>query len=118
MKIYYSLPDKVDQVEAVSEDVMDFLKENLQGVAARTAVELIQMLPGISKKYSIAFLESMKFKIMWSLRSIEQEIIEEGGMIVIDRDVNVSTNNFSPMLTSKIRSLIDEGFQQYPYPDN
>lgn len=50
-------------------------------------------------------LEKWKYKTMWNLRSIEKEINEEGGIIIVATS-GVKTRSFSPELTAKIIELV------------
>lgn len=50
-------------------------------------------------------MEKWKYKTMWALRSIEAEINEEGGMIILTIK-GMHTKQFSRELTDKIAELI------------
>ncbi len=48
----------------------------------------------------------LKYKIMWQLRSLEREIADEGGIIIIKPNGSIETKNFTPELTENIRDLL------------
>jgi len=52
--------------------------------------------------------EVWKYKTMWILRSIENEITEEGGMIVSRPDGEIDVIGFSEHTASKIWKLLYE----------
>lgn len=45
-----------------------------------------------------------KYRVMWELRNLEDQIEEEGGMIIIE-DSRWYAKNFSPELTEKIMEI-------------
>lgn len=49
-----------------------------------------------------------KYKTMWQLRTLEKEINEQGGMIIIKRNGEIQTKNFTADLTERINELIME----------
>jgi hypothetical protein len=51
-------------------------------------------------------MEKFKYKTMWCLRSLENEIDAEGGIIIIKEDGKIHTKNFTPGLSSKIKALL------------
>lgn len=51
-------------------------------------------------------MEKNKYKIMWQLRSLENQINEEGGMIIITEKGRIHTKNFTPDLTDRILELL------------
>ncbi len=51
-------------------------------------------------------MEKFKYKTMWCLRSLENEIDGEGGMIIIKENGKIHTKNFTPELTEKIKALL------------
>lgn len=53
------------------------------------------------------FMEKTKYKILWALRSIEDDINYEGGMIVINEKGQIETKGFTQETTDKIRALIE-----------
>ncbi len=61
------------------------------------------------QKFQIYFkewiLEKWKYKVIWVLRSLENEINEEGRIIIVDGE-GVKTRQFTTELTEKIIDLI------------
>ena len=51
-------------------------------------------------------LEKEKYRTMWVLRSLEIEITESGGMIIIQQDGRIQTKDFNRELTEKIHAQI------------
>jgi hypothetical protein len=49
----------------------------------------------------------LKYKTMWCLRSLENEINQEKGMIII-RNGTIEYIDFSPQLTFKMKELMAE----------
>jgi len=61
--------------------------------------------------------EKLRFEMMWTLRSLEKEIDNEGGQIIITYDKGVKTKGFTQELTDKIADTIKAaGFPSLLYP--
>lgn len=43
-----------------------------------------------------------KYRIMWELRGLEEDITKEGGQLIFTEDDEVWTNGFSPELDARI----------------
>lgn len=82
MKVYYRLDEKEK--------------------ADNSEPEEISNIRDISRQLILA---KFKYKTMWDLRSIENEINEAGGIIIITEN-GIETKNFTQELTDKITELI------------
>ena len=51
-------------------------------------------------------MEKEKYKVMWQLRSLENEINQEGGLIIITEKGKIHTKDFTSELTEKIHQLL------------
>ncbi len=51
-------------------------------------------------------LEKIKFQIMWELRKLEDDIVSEGGVIIINQNGQIETKNFTPGLTERITEIL------------
>ena len=51
-------------------------------------------------------LTKWKYKIMWHLRSVENEINDEGGIIIVDLSGKIEIKQFTEELTEKIHELL------------
>jgi hypothetical protein len=61
----------------------------------------------LSDKYMYNMLMKWRYKVMWYLRSIEKEIDEEGGIIIVDADKSgFHTKGFTVGLTERIKELL------------
>jgi len=61
-------------------------------------------------------LEKFKYQTMWALRSIEDEMNKEGGMVIISKD-GYETRGFSEYLENKIIMLINSNLKNlFPCP--
>ncbi|HEY8687623.1 MAG TPA: hypothetical protein VIM07_00195 [Chitinophagaceae bacterium] len=89
MKVYYRLKED-QQLKGGANDYEKGVGEVFSNIADATQ-QLI--------------FEKFKYKIMWDLRSIENEINEEGGIIIITTK-GVETKNFTQYLSDKIIDLL------------
>jgi hypothetical protein len=80
VKVYYQLPDDEE------------FEESVQSITDIT----LRLL-----------LEKLKYKTMWCLRSLENEINQGKGMIII-RNGTIEYIDFSPQLTFKMKELMAE----------
>ena len=60
----------------------------------------------IAQELIITKFVKFKFQSMWALRSIENDIKEEGGILIINEKFQIETKQFSEDLTRKIKTLI------------
>lgn len=58
------------------------------------------------QKFLNAKMESFRWKLMWQLRTVEEDMRIENGSIIIRKDGEIEVNGFSDSLTSKIKSLL------------
>lgn len=63
-------------------------------------------LAGLAKFAMEKHMEREKYRVMWQLRSLEQEINESEGMIIITQGGRIHTKNFTRELTDKILLLL------------
>jgi len=63
-------------------------------------------LSKIAQELIITKFIKFKFQSMWALRSIENDIKEEGGILIINEKFQIETKEFSSDLTRKIQTLI------------
>ncbi|MDE3248673.1 MAG: hypothetical protein KGO82_08445 [Bacteroidota bacterium] len=97
----------------------DMIEDGLKSATAKLPVEMPQEIKKnidlVSTLASSQYRRSMelhqenaKLRLMWNMRSIENEIEQEDGNFVINSNGSVSINGFSPQLTNKINDLIDK----------
>jgi hypothetical protein len=65
-------------------------------------------LDNLIQKYIDKNMELIKYKLMWSLRSIEKEYNESGGHIVIKKDGDLEFNGFPAEMESLIRQTLSD----------
>ena len=108
MKIYYKIPDSVSDIEIEIEKRFKKLPDDYkeQGEIIK---KLVSML--FNEKIHL-FFETIKYKIKWAVRSLEQEIESEDGMIVINDNGGADVEGFSDTLTDKITDAISNNFER------
>ena len=102
MKIYYEPPDQIPEIEAA----IDKLNENLPPELEAILKPSNEMIRELYSEKLIQFFELAKYKVMWALRFIEQDIDNEDGHLMIKRDGGMEMIDFSPELSNKIREQI------------
>ncbi|NML41647.1 hypothetical protein HHL17_30965 [Chitinophaga sp. G-6-1-13] len=55
--------------------------------------------------------ELIKYRVMWGLRKLEDEIEEEGGQIIVHMNGRIHTKSFTPELTEKIKVALKTVFE-------
>lgn len=60
----------------------------------------------IAERQFVLMMEKTKYRVMWALRSIEDLINDEGGMIIINEHGQIETKEFSEETTEKIAELL------------
>lgn len=55
--------------------------------------------------FTMLILQKMKYRLMWELRHLEEEINGEDGMIIVSLP-GIQTKDFSEEVTDKIRSVM------------
>jgi len=106
MKVYYRIDESFipPEIDESYQYLLEYIPENLKD-EIRKQLELNReiQLQLIESRY-----EKIKFEIMWKLRSLEDEIKEDKGMIIIDKNYEINITNFSPSLSRLIEDLIRE----------
>jgi hypothetical protein len=69
---------------------------------------ILQNILTLQEKYLEVVQQKLQLQIMWALRSIEKEIDEEGGMILLTTEGEIELKEFSPELSEKISQCIKE----------
>jgi hypothetical protein len=59
---------------------------SIEGVEYTSDSQLARAVSGLLDRIHIALAQKLRYQIMWSLRSLEKEIEEAGGAIIIDWD--------------------------------
>jgi hypothetical protein len=102
MKIVYEVADfTFDNEEAAERVIKSTSPECVERVK-----EVLELYLKVQNLYVVQYYENIKFKVMWHLRSLEKEIVAEGGMIKLDKHAGIIAINFSPALTDKIEELL------------
>ncbi len=83
MKIYYEFPDFIADLE---DSVFSHLR-SLNGLIPEQATDiLIHLLTETSRDKYVNYYEMLKYKLMWDLRHIEEEIESESGYFKIEKE--------------------------------
>lgn len=61
----------------------------------------------IMEKYLNTFLELQKYKVMWRLRSIEEVLNKEDGVIRLTNEGDIKADGFSAETTALIYQLLN-----------
>lgn len=69
---------------------------------------ILQNVLSLQEKYLEVVQQNLQYRIMWALRSLEQEITEAGGIIILGTDGQLTLKEFSPELAEKIETCIKE----------
>lgn len=108
MKIYYTIPDNVSNIESkVDMAFKDAPEEYKQPIAS-----IKTLINTIYNEMIFWQFETIKYKMKWAVRSIEEEIESEDGMIIINDKGGADVKGFSPLLRDKITNTIDEKFER------
>jgi hypothetical protein len=59
----------------------------------------------VADMVSLHILQKFKYRVMWELRELDNEITEEGGIIIVTIK-GFETKDFTPELTERIKSII------------
>jgi hypothetical protein len=107
MKIYVQPADESSDIE---DEIEIFRKgaESLAKPVKELLTRMIKLTSAIKNNYISSASELLKYKYMWALRSVEKEIDEEGGMIIIKLDGKNEIRDFSAELKTKINDLLLE----------
>lgn len=60
----------------------------------------------------VEVMEKNKYRIMWALRSIENDINYEGGIIIINEKGQIETKQFTQETTGRIRELLNAEYSR------
>lgn len=104
MKVYYKIRDSGNDITDV---MLASIADAFPAEIKDPLNEFFKNHQNMKEKYIIEKFEKVKYKVMWALRSIEKEINDEGGMIVITWDFKIELKDFSEPLSEQILRLID-----------
>lgn len=108
MKIYTDVEDIIDPLE----DTVNKMIEGIQpGHPFEATVPILKKFIQTLKEVNVLRLENAKHRLMWALRKLENEIDEEGGMLIINSDGKLEMKHFSPSLTERIKKDVQEHFK-------
>src|ERR1035437_3833848 len=101
MKVYYDLPEEAVEAE-------DIFLENYLADYENYLADLwtSKNTVKIYNKLTEIMCVKQKYQIMWGLRSIENEINEEGGRVIITKEGRIKIQGFTKELKTKIYSLL------------
>ncbi len=68
--------------------------------------EKYPMLKGLSDFGMRETMLKHKYRTMWQLRSLEKEINESNGMIIVHQNGRIDAKNFTPELMDKIMEIL------------
>jgi hypothetical protein len=108
MKIYYEPPDQITEVD----EVLESLSERIPEEVSHLFVPMANFTRKIYTDKTIQSFELLKYKVMWALRFIEQDIDNEEGHLLIKNDGGMELIDFSPELTQKIREQMNIHFKK------
>lgn len=63
--------------------------------------ELDRLMDTVNRNFFMMY----KYRLMWNLRHLENQINSEGGIIVFDQELNVTAKGFTPELTQQIEAI-------------
>lgn len=104
MKVYYDMFD-----DEISED---FIEQNLSSYEGDEKVKMrkiYQILAQTQNELKFKLYIKIKYQLMWALRSIEKEIKDEVGSIIINKKMQIETKGFTEELTDQIKYLLSKG---------
>lgn len=108
MKIYYKIPDSIGDIEGDIDRIMKNLPTELSHVIKHTK----KVTSDLFNDKLHWYFETIKYKIKWAVRHIEDEIEKEDGIIMINDKGGVDLENLSPELMEKIEKEIELRFEQ------
>lgn len=99
MKIYIE-PPEID---------INPIQERLNELPAEHELRpILQNVISLQQRYLEVVQQNLQYKIMWALRSLEEEINEAGGMIILGTDGTLTLKEFLPELSERIEQCIKE----------
>ena len=69
---------------------------------------ILQNVISLQQRYLEVVQQNLQYKIMWALRSLEHEIDEAGGMIILGTDGQLTLKEFTQDLAERIEQCIKE----------
>lgn len=69
---------------------------------------ILQNVISLQQRYLEVAQQNLQYRIMWALRSMEAEIEEAGGMIILGADGTLTLKEFSPDIAERIEQCIKE----------
>jgi hypothetical protein len=69
---------------------------------------ILQNVISLQQRYLEVVQQNLQYKIMWALRSMEAEIDEAGGMIILGTDGTLTLKEFTQELSDRIEQCIKE----------
>jgi hypothetical protein len=66
----------------------------------------------LANKMTVIFFEKTKYKIMWSLITLEKEIDEQEGVIIVDDKDHITMKDFTEELADRMFELIKLEFDR------
>ncbi len=99
MKVYIE-PPEID-INPIQERLMSLPEES-------ELRPILQNVISLQQKYLEVVQQNLQYKIMWALRSLEAEITEAGGMIILGTDGQLTLKEFQPELSDRIEQCIKD----------
>lgn len=98
MKVYFEPPDKENAIENYAKEQLALIPDDIKEMVK----PCILKLSDTHYKYSVKFIEVLKYRTMWALRFLEEKINQEGGMIIVGEDGKLTLIGFSESLAEEI----------------
>jgi hypothetical protein len=99
MKVYIE-PPEVD-INPIQERLNDLPEEH-------ELRPILQNVISLQQRYLEVVQQNLQYKIMWALRSLEAEIEEAGGMIILSTEGVLTLKEFLPELAERIEQCIKD----------
>ncbi len=99
MKVYIE-PPEID-VNPIQERLNDLPEDH-------ELRPILQNVISLQQRYLEVVQQNLQYKIMWALRSLETEIDEAGGMILLGTDGTLTLKEFQPELAERIEQSIKD----------
>ena len=104
MKVYWTHDEPKEK-----DETFEYVKSQTPKECLPYVEILINMADAFQARMFHNGMEAHKYKVMWDLRSIEQEIEGQTGMILIESSGRIELKGFSAELTETISRLLKEG---------
>jgi hypothetical protein len=99
MKVYIE-PPEVD-INPIQERLNDLPEDH-------ELRPILQNVISLQQRYLEVVQQNLQYKIMWALRSLEAEIEEAGGMIILSTEGVLTLKEFLPELAERIEQCIKD----------